>query len=211
MLNMINEWGDTLIRSIRQHVNKQTYRLEQEYDNEVDYLKQQNQLFINELYIREQTNTTEQIDQLLDRCKALKFELAALEYNQQPIQLIQVTRRESVNIKLDEFNVIERRNKNSGQNSLVDNKCEVEYAEDAYRNSYSTTTFANTQQTDTNPSTMNLVNVYKCPTSNDNGQNFVDARDYDLLEKCPTCFMIFPQSMAAYDRSRHVQEHYTDD
>ncbi|CAF4613119.1 unnamed protein product, partial [Rotaria sp. Silwood1] len=70
-------------------------RLEQEYDNEILYLKQQYKLFIDELYIREEVKTAEQIDQLLDRCKALKFELAALEYTQQSVELLRVTQRES--------------------------------------------------------------------------------------------------------------------
>ncbi|CAF4098666.1 unnamed protein product [Rotaria sp. Silwood2] len=148
MLNDIGEWQDSFIHVIRQHAEKQIYRLEQEYDNEVRYLKQQCKLFIDELYRHEETNKAEKIDQLLDRCKALKFELAALEYIEQPIPLIQVTQRESVNIKLDKLEIIERRNKSSTQNSLLNDQHKAYYTGNAYENSYSTATFANVQQTE---------------------------------------------------------------
>ncbi|CAF0882920.1 unnamed protein product [Rotaria sp. Silwood1] len=138
MLNELNEWKEMFIEKIRRYVSKQIDGLEQEYDNEILYLKQQYKLFIDELYIREEVKTAEQIDQLLDRCKALKFELAALEYTERSVELLRVTQRESVNIKLDGFQIIERRNKSSTQNASVDDK----YEED----SYSTATFADAQQ-----------------------------------------------------------------
>jgi hypothetical protein len=33
----------------------------------------------------------------------------------------------------------------------------------------------------------------------------------DTTEKCPICFMIFPQSMITRDRNLHVNEHYNND
>ena len=33
----------------------------------------------------------------------------------------------------------------------------------------------------------------------------------ETTEKCPICFMIFPQSMNKQDRERHANEHYGDD
>lgn len=46
--------------------------------------------------------------------------------------------------------------------------------------------------------------------SNDDNQ-FINVRDNNFVEKCPTCFMIFPSTMTASDRSQHVHEHYKDD
>jgi hypothetical protein len=47
---------------------------------------------------------------------------------------------------------------------------------------------------------------------NDNGdQESSDVKDNRYVKKCPVCFMIFPLTMTAPDRSQHVQEHYVDD
>jgi hypothetical protein len=32
-----------------------------------------------------------------------------------------------------------------------------------------------------------------------------------LADKCPICFMIFPQAMSVHNRNLHVNEHYKDD
>ncbi len=58
---------------------------------------------------------------------------------------------------------------------------------------------------------MNSTNNYSRSTSSNNDQNFYGANDDGLLEKCPVCFMIFPQTMIARDRSQHIHEHYIDD
>ncbi len=44
-------------------------------------------------------------------------------------------------------------------------------------------------------------------TSSDNDHKSFDVRDDNLIEKCPICFMIFPSTMKAPDRSQHIQEH----
>jgi hypothetical protein len=41
-------------------------------------------------------------------------------------------------------------------------------------------------------------------------ENIVSKRG-DMAEKCPICFMIFPQSMSAHNRNIHVNEHYYND
>ena len=33
----------------------------------------------------------------------------------------------------------------------------------------------------------------------------------DATEKCPVCFMLFPQTMKKQEREQHVNEHYADD
>jgi hypothetical protein len=38
----------------------------------------------------------------------------------------------------------------------------------------------------------------------------ISRRD-DLADKCPICYMIFPQTMTVHDRNLHVNEHYNDD
>ncbi len=64
--------------------------LEQVYSERVQYLNETCNQFIEDLHVREQMKNTEKINQLLEQCKALKFELAALETTVQTIPYIQV-------------------------------------------------------------------------------------------------------------------------
>lgn len=32
----------------------------------------------------------------------------------------------------------------------------------------------------------------------------------DMVDKCPACFMIFPLTMGAQERSQHVNQHFGD-
>jgi len=57
----------------------------------------------------------------------------------------------------------------------------------------------------------NSADVSNRLTTSDNYQKSFDVRDDNLIEKCPICFMIFPSTMKAPDRSQHIKEHYTDD
>ncbi|CAF1344780.1 unnamed protein product [Rotaria sordida] len=199
MLTDINEWGDTLIHNICQHVNKQIDRITQEYDNEMRYLKQRYQLFIDELYIHEQTNTTEQVNQLLDRCKALKFELAALEYTQQPIQLIQVTQQESVNINLNELNTIDTKNDKFDKKLIVIDDKEKDRSTYAGVSIKSTST--NSKQTN-----RRLLSI---EISNDDDRSINNCDN--MLDECSKCFMVFPSNMASADRTAHINGHTIND
>jgi hypothetical protein len=58
---------------------------------------------------------------------------------------------------------------------------------------------------------MNSGNGDSRSTNSDGNQNYYYARDDNVSEKCPVCFMIFPLTMTARDQSEHVSEHYRDD
>jgi hypothetical protein len=60
-------------------------------------------------------------------------------------------------------------------------------------------------------SRMNAEDVYNHSANSDDDHKYDDVKDDRILEKCPTCFMIFPATMTISNRSHHVQEHYTDD
>ncbi len=36
-------------------------------------------------------------------------------------------------------------------------------------------------------------------------------KDDNSIDKCPTCFMIFPTNMSEAARTMHVEEHYKDE
>ncbi len=63
----------------------------------------------------------------------------------------------------------------------------------------------------TQSSRTNAEDVYNHSASSDDDYKYHDARDHRIIEKCPTCFMIFPATMTISNRTHHIQEHYTDD
>jgi hypothetical protein len=58
---------------------------------------------------------------------------------------------------------------------------------------------------------MNSGNGDSHSTNYDGNQSYYYARDDNVSEKCPVCFMIFPLTMTERDQSEHVSEHYRDD
>jgi hypothetical protein len=95
----ITQWGDALTQSIYRHANLQKSYLEREYSKRVQYLNETYNQFIEDLHVREQMKKTEEINQLLEQCKALKFELAVLETTVQTIPYIEVPCNENSTIK----------------------------------------------------------------------------------------------------------------
>jgi hypothetical protein len=126
MSNDISEWGEALMRSIYKYVQKQKYLLEQQYANKIRCLNQTCQQFVEELRVHEQLNTTDQIEQLLNKCQALKFELDALEYKVQSIRFIEVPTKQRMVMNQDESDVIETENNKLNINSTVKNNNEAE-------------------------------------------------------------------------------------
>jgi len=104
----ITEWADAITLSISKHAKQQKYYIEQEYSKQLRYLNETCNQFIEDLHVQQQMKNTEQINQLLEQCKALKFELAALETTVQTIPYIQVPCEKKSTIRnQDGFDVTE--------------------------------------------------------------------------------------------------------
>ncbi len=86
----ISEWRDALIRSIYKHASLQKYYLEQEYSKQIRFLNHAHKTFIRDLHVREEMKKTEEIDQLLEQFKQLKYQLAALAISAESIPFIRV-------------------------------------------------------------------------------------------------------------------------
>ncbi|CAF3314840.1 unnamed protein product [Rotaria socialis] len=210
-LRCIGAWEEAQLQNIRQHANYQKQLLDEEYEKEYNDLKEQRQKFIETLLIHEAQKNTEQINQLIGCCKALQFELPSLIFNEQLTQFIHVTKQQWSNRKDDKSNVFKSTDNTSRQNSLVNQNYGSQHANNGLVNSWPTSTPENSSQIHTKQSPTHSDGYHRSGTSNDSDHNFYDAQDDKLLVKCPTCFMIFPTSMTACDRSQHVQEHYIDD
>jgi len=148
MCDDITEWGDALTRIIDTHVNKQKDLLEQEYTNQISYMNQTCQRFVEELRVHEQLNKTEQMNQLLNKCQALKFELGALEYNVQHIRFIEVPIKQRMKMNQDEFDIIETENNKLNINSTVKNNNEAEDTMDTHLKLYPSLSSTSAKQTE---------------------------------------------------------------
>jgi hypothetical protein len=108
MCDEITEWGDALIQSICKHTNLQKRYLELEYSKQVQDLNRSRNQFIEDLHVREQMKNTEEINQLLEQCRALKYQLATLETTVQTIPYIEVScKKKSVIKNQDVFDTTE--------------------------------------------------------------------------------------------------------
>jgi hypothetical protein len=148
MCDDITEWGDAVTRIIDTHVNKQKCLLEQEYTNQISYLNRICQRFVEELRVHEQLNKTDQIEQLLNKCQALKFELDAFEYKVKRIRLIEVPTKQQMEMNQDEFDIIETENNKLNINSTVKSNSEVEDNMDTHLKLYPSLSSTSAKQTE---------------------------------------------------------------
>jgi len=126
MCDDITEWGDALMRSIYKYVTKQKEILEKEYTKRISYLNIKCQQFVDELRVHEEANNIEQITQLLDQCKSIKYKLAELEHHGQTIPFIGIPGKDPMVKNGDEFNLSETENDTSNHSSTVNHDNEAE-------------------------------------------------------------------------------------
>jgi hypothetical protein len=108
MCDEITEWGDALINSIAQHTIQQKHNLECEYSRRLNTLNKTCDRYVGEIRVREKINDTQEINQLLEQCKTLKFELDTLETSIQNIPFIHVPSKKKSAIKnQDRFDAAE--------------------------------------------------------------------------------------------------------
>ncbi|UJR21008.1 hypothetical protein I4U23_024108 [Adineta vaga] len=181
IIDQISEWSKTLIRQIQDHVNDQRTHLEQVYEHKVSYLDSIRDQFLSRALIFEQHNDTEQMQQLINQCNTLKSDIALLVYIERPITSIQLLTEEHL-LQSYQQPCIERR--------TVDEECQ-------------------TENTDFNSKLINTISVTQSPpvTQSESSRTIHEI----LMEKCPLCYMIFPNKMNADDRNLHINEHYRDD
>ena len=146
-LDEITEWGDRLIRTIQRHVYKQKSILELDYKNQIEFLNKTSKKFMTELHVHEQINNTEQINQLLERCNALKFKLVAIEYVPQNIPFIHLTREDIKYETPTEFDEADTRNDESTENTTATYDYDAVNNSSSYTNGLTNSTFETVKQT----------------------------------------------------------------
>jgi hypothetical protein len=146
-LDDITEWEDKLIRDIQKYVSKQRLILEQDYTNQIGYLNKTYKQFIEELQVHEHTKNTGQINQLLERCNALKFQLVSINYHGQNLPFLHLTRAvEPEDVKSDEYDVIEARNERLEKNLPGESNGEAAASRNTYPDSRSNPGVNNAKQ-----------------------------------------------------------------
>jgi hypothetical protein len=147
MCDEIVDWGDALIHSIAQHVNHQRYNLECEYSRRLNILNNTCDRYVGEIRVHEKINDTEQINQLLEQCKTLKFELDTLETSLQNIPFINVpSKKKSLIENQDVFDTTEIKRIQIDNDSTEEDDDEVEDNTNTYSKSSPISISTNVQQ-----------------------------------------------------------------
>jgi hypothetical protein len=94
----ISEWGDALIQSIYKHASLQKYYLEQEFSKQMRDLNETYKAFIQDLHVREHMKNVEEVNQVLEQYKELKFKLSTLEFHAQSTPYIRVPGKQRLSI-----------------------------------------------------------------------------------------------------------------
>jgi len=148
MCDDIADWRDATIDSIYKHANQQTYFLEQKYKKKLDILNKACQQFVEELRLYEQLNNTEDVNRLLEQCKGLKIELAALEHKGQTIPFVEVTSTKWIVTNQDENEVVENANLNFDNSSTVKHQKKEDNNHNTPSNLHRNEAFTTNEQTE---------------------------------------------------------------
>jgi hypothetical protein len=119
MYQEINSWRDALIRQIEEHARDQIGFLKQEYQKQKNHIENIRRQFLDATRPLERTGNNEQVDQLLSQCRALKFELAALEFPERSIPFIQFMTEEQLVRKKQTERKTEKKEDNQSRSDLV--------------------------------------------------------------------------------------------
>jgi hypothetical protein len=96
MLQEIINWRDAKVREIEEHASKQRSFLDQEFHRQGNFIQNSREQFINAVQPYVQIGDRQQIDQLIAQCKALKYELGAIEFSESSILFIQFMTEEQI-------------------------------------------------------------------------------------------------------------------
>ncbi|CAF1334748.1 unnamed protein product [Adineta steineri] len=195
----IDQWRTFCIKEIEQHATEEKKRLDQLYEYQKNFFETQRRNFTEEATKQDKLKNKEQLSQLLEQCQELQFKLAKPEYYQHSTELIHII------VTDEQLSQINQR-KSSRSNSLTDYNTNIANDDSVNESSLQKPTSANAKQTSRRSSTTQTSPKHEPHNSQPN----TTIRD-DMEDKCPLCFMIFPQNMTKQDRQLHVNEHYTDD
>lgn len=206
MSDEIREWGDALIESINNYVDRQIYIIERKYAKNIARLDEIRKQFCAEIKIHEQNENTERIEELIEKCKELKFEIPALETNLQTIPFKAIPYKKRKIPSQTDSNAV-------GSNSDYFDTAQMDDDEQSDDKTYGFSfDYEKSSSKRTNgPRTSYLTNgsedyedVGFNPSDLSPGY---DEQNEDLIDKCSVCLMIFPKRMSQEKRIQHINEH----
>jgi hypothetical protein len=116
----LTKWGETLISQIKNHVTEQKKLLDQHFDNQKRFLDDEQKKFLAHPVVQEKKNDKEQIDRLIDACKALKLNLDILHRYDQPIAYMRVMKEEELVLKSPDETSTKQPQENESQNRTTE-------------------------------------------------------------------------------------------
>ncbi|CAF1655611.1 unnamed protein product [Adineta ricciae] len=191
----INDWEVNLIKRVEAHASVLRQQTQYEFNCQSRAFENKHRAFLETLACHGRNGNLDRIQQLLQECQALKFELNSFEYPEQNIPFIQLTSPKA-NPDKSSIHQTGANLPPSGQICVNQN-----HTVPSPQITLISVKHYNGDVGETPTTTTNM--------NNKNGERYQDVNDdYANTYKCPTCFMIFPPSMVNSERHRHVNEHF---
>ena len=128
MADEIKGWGAALIQSIDNYVQRQIGIIERRHAAQAARLEEARKQCYAELKIHQDTENTERINELIERCKELKFEIPAFETDVQSIPFQSIPRKQQKTTRQDSNrSTVELQNSSFDDNAQLDNDDQDEY------------------------------------------------------------------------------------
>ena len=128
MADEIKGWGAALIQSIDNYVQRQIGIIERRHAEQAKRLEETRKQCYAELKIYQDTESIERINELIERCKELKFETPAFETVVQLIPFKSIPRKQQKTTRQDSNrSTVELQNSSSDNITQVDNDDQDEY------------------------------------------------------------------------------------
>ncbi|CAF0841537.1 unnamed protein product [Adineta ricciae] len=196
----IKEWREKLVRDIGKHADKARNDLDAELKKKKQIIGDQCEKFMKRAAVEEKKKAVDSLRQIRDEWQNLEFKLNELQHQKHEVEYISVAETDS------EERSTESKRLSIDQSSVQNQATNGTHDNDMDRNSPSAVNKEIKQNTVMIPTSSEPD---RSPRNSDN-TTIANEQDDDASNKCPACFMIFPQNMSKNERNEHVNEHFPD-
>ncbi|CAF2148567.1 unnamed protein product [Rotaria magnacalcarata] len=211
MSEKLIKWRNKLIHQIEDHVVEQSKLLDQYVENEKHHIDARCKQLLVDVALQDKKNNKEQIKRLVAECKTLQFDLAQFHRYNYPTKFIRFSIKEQlVAEQQDNENVRKSRRSQSQRRIVTDDRMNDIHnsRKDTPQNSLTELSYLSFKHPRLIPSTHVTLPEIKHATTDIKSSNSHTVHRDDVMDRCPLCFMIFPQRMKHQDREEHVNAHY---
>ncbi|CAF3442374.1 unnamed protein product [Rotaria socialis] len=210
-VNEINAWRQRLLDEINNYANEQIRVLAEDYERQrisLDVKREEN-LDTTRAYCGIQSVVL--FTELRNACQSIEFQVAQLESINTTLQAIKVITI-SEQIERNKLEKIDTTKSDNDQNKpIIEHTNDINDHTGESRDQHIKLASSITIETASHSLTPESSNIDSQAINDSNKSTENILNNDDSINKCPICCMIFPIKMKHDDRSRHINEHCTDD